>query len=70
MITKIETIEEAREYRYGTWSGNPNGRTYKEGYCAYEIWESGPWIMSCQCSRKNGYGPDGLYCKQHAKKLI
>lgn len=23
------------------------------------------WI---QCSRKRGYGEDGLYCKQHAKR--
>jgi hypothetical protein len=25
------------------------------------------WHFS-QCSRKRGYGKDGLYCKQHAKR--
>ena len=24
-------------------------------------------FFSHQCSRKRGHGPDGLYCKQHAK---
>ncbi|MBI9081619.1 MAG: hypothetical protein JEY79_18005 [Pseudodesulfovibrio sp.] len=23
-----------------------------------------------QCSRKRGHGPDGLYCKQHAKAKL
>ncbi len=26
------------------------------------------WV-SYQCSRKRGHGPDGLYCKQHAKMI-
>jgi hypothetical protein len=35
------------------------------GRCHAEIWDN--WTTS-RCSRKNGYGRDGDYCKQHAKK--
>ena len=34
--------------------------------CVVEVF--GEW-NSYQCSRKRGHGPDGLYCKQHAKKF-
>lgn len=30
--------------------------------CCARVW--GGWHES-QCSRKNGHGPDGAYCKQH-----
>lgn len=66
MNDEPRTIEEARKYRYGEWAGLPTGTPYKEGKCAYEMWSH---IYSRQCSRENGYGPGGLYCKQHAKKL-
>lgn len=64
-----ESIEEARKLRYATWAGNPKGYAYKEGYCVIEVWpgRSRGWIPY-QCRRKNGNGPDGLYCKQHAKR--
>jgi len=69
MIGYPETLEEAKKVRYGTWAGNPNGKKYKDDYCSWEVWpQSGSFVPS-QCSRKNGYGPDGLYCKQHAKKV-
>lgn len=66
MIDTPKTIEEARKYRYRLWAGNPNGKPYREGYCAWEIYDN---FLGCQCSQKNGYGPGRLYCKQHAKKL-
>uniref|UniRef100_A0A6H2A3R7 Uncharacterized protein n=1 Tax=viral metagenome TaxID=1070528 RepID=A0A6H2A3R7_9ZZZZ len=61
-----KTLEEARAYRYNQWAGNPKGWPYQGGRCAYEVWRN---ILGYQCSRKNGHGPSGLYCKQHAKKL-
>ena len=69
MYNPPKTLEEAKKIKYGTWAGNPDGRKYQEGYCAYECAEPGRWIHFYQCSRKNGHGPEGLYCKQHAKMV-
>jgi hypothetical protein len=33
--------------------------------CIAVVYSGG--IRSYQCERKRGYGPGGLYCKQHAK---
>ncbi len=66
MINPPKTLEEAHKYRYNRWSGNPEGLRYKETGCAYEVLDSAGWA-TYQCSRKNGLGPAGLYCKQHAK---
>jgi len=68
MINPPKTREEARKYKYHQWAGNPQGTPYEEGLCAYEVWDRDRW-GSHQCSRKNGHGPDGLYCKQHAKMV-
>lgn len=55
---------------YGEWAGNPKGHKENPENCIEEIWPTGRWGATCryQCNRKRGYGPDGLYCKQHAKK--
>lgn len=66
MFKQPKTLEEARDYRYNKWAGNPNGRKYVEGNCAAEIHVH---RLFYQCSRKNGHGCNGLYCKQHAKKM-
>lgn len=63
-IPRTET--EAQAYRYGCWAGEPKGRKYNPLRCAYEMRPKGTWITS-QCSRDKGYGPGGLFCKQHAK---
>ena len=34
--------------------------------CVTAVWPAGMW-HDHQCTRKRGHGPDGLYCKQHAK---
>jgi hypothetical protein len=47
--------------RYGTWADNPTR-------CIEQVWPSGGTWIPHQCCRKRGHGPDGLYCKQHAKK--
>lgn len=59
----FKTIEEARAHRYGCWGGNPRGRPYAEGRCAESV--SKGFALFGQCERKNGYGPSGLFCKQH-----
>ncbi len=67
MLNYPKTKESARKYRYHCWAGNPKGIPYVEGRCAYEVWNNGRGICSWQCGHYNGYGPDGLYCKQHTK---
>ena len=65
MINYPKSIEEAKEFRYGAWAGNPNGSRYNKGKCAFEVWSDG--FIARQCSRPTGYGPGKLYCKQHAR---
>jgi len=52
------------ERRYGVWNGCPMGRAEDLTLCIEEVWSRIPH----QCRRIRGHGPDGLYCKQHAKK--
>lgn len=54
-----------REKRYGKWAGCPNGRAYDPKRCAEEVQESIRGGLFHQCARKPGYGPDGLFCRQH-----
>ena len=55
------------ERRYGKWGGSPKGRPEDPTLCIEEVCPSSAYIPY-QCTRKRGHGPDGLYCKQHAKK--
>lgn len=58
-LTKKEA--RSRQYNHGYAIG---GRSdYDEERCAATV--SRDW-NSYQCKRKNGHGPEGLYCKQHA----
>jgi hypothetical protein len=57
-----KTIEEARARTYGP---SYRARAYDPSQCCESVWPGGGW-GSAQCSRKPGYGPAGLYCKQHA----
>ncbi len=66
MIDAPKTLEEAKNYKYNEWAGNPGGVSYSEEYCAYEIWQN---MLTYQCSRKPQYGSDNLYCKQHARMI-
>jgi hypothetical protein len=56
------------ELRYGLWSGRPQGQAQDPYRCIEEVWPTGGNWIPYQCCRKRGHGPDGLYCKQHAKK--
>ena len=49
---------------YNQWAGNPKGIPEDTTRCIAEVWDG---FLSYQCSRKRGYGPNGEYCKQHAK---
>jgi len=35
--------------------------------CNYKVWTGSYINPQRRCSRKNGHGNKGLYCKQHAK---
>ena len=62
MINPPLTIKEAQKHKYDHWNKN----SYNELQCAYEVF--GGWT-SYQCQRKNGYGPENLYCKQHTEMV-
>jgi hypothetical protein len=56
------------ERRYGQWAGQLNGRREDITRCVVEIFPRDAYI-SRQCRRLKGYGPEGEYCKQHAKRF-
>ena len=53
---------------YDQWTGNPKGIPEDKANCVAEVTDYSGW-HSFQCQRKRGYGPNGEYCKQHAKKF-
>ena len=53
---------------YGQWAGDPNGQLENPANCIEENRRIRMWGRGAQCTRKRGHGPDGLYCKQHAKR--
>jgi len=61
------TIKELLSYRYGIWAGNMRGVRFEVDKCAHEVSDPRSGITR-QCSRVNGYGKSGLYCKQHMGK--
>jgi hypothetical protein len=63
MIDYFITLDEARKHKYGNMGAMAS---YKEGRCAFEVWDN---FHAYQCKRPKGYGVEGLYCKQHAKKV-
>ena len=60
--------EEASPRKYDEWAGNPKGITEDKTRCVAEVPDFTGW-HSFQCLRKRGFGPNGEYCKQHAKKF-
>lgn len=53
--------------RYGQWAGNEKGNRAEPGLCAKEV-QMRDTPRFKQCSRHRGYGPEGAFCKQHAKE--
>lgn len=52
------------ERRFGCW---PYDWPEDPACCIEPVTPKG-WFKVRQCCRKRGHGPDGLYCRQHAKK--
>lgn len=52
---------------YDQWAGHPKGVPEDPARCVAEVGTGDGWHW-VQCSRKLGYGTNGEYCKQHAKK--
>lgn len=46
---------------------NPIGDPEDKTLCVVEVADSRGWRFH-QCKRKRGFGPDGLYCRQHIKR--
>lgn len=66
------TKEAAKKYVYGLTSFNPDGWPYNKRQCAWEITPIPKNIIlysPYQCYKAPGFGPDKLYCEQHAKRL-
>lgn len=59
--------EDARKHRYGIESFNPKGQAYQENRCAFDI--ARRYGCPGQCLKANGFGPEGIYCRQHAKVM-
>ena len=54
--------------RYGKWAGCSIGTAEDETKCIAEVGSRDSMItVYYQCNRKRGHGPDGAYCKQHAR---
>lgn len=62
-----KTRAEAEKTRYGT---HHHPRAYDPARCAESVRDQGRWPPYHQCERKPGYGPDGLYCKQHDPEAV
>ena len=57
------------ERQYGQWAGNPKGYAEKPTRCVAHVGIGAAGTPGgYQCLRNRGYGPGGLYCKQHAKR--
>ena len=53
---------------YSQWAGKPAGTPENLGRCVEAVWRGYRAFYTTQCYRKRGHGPNGEYCKQHAKK--
>ena len=58
------------ERRYGRWVGRPDGWLEDPDRCIETIHSPRGFVSlyGKQCSRKRGHGPNGEFCKQHAKR--
>lgn len=56
---------------YGQWAGSPKGEKPDYQRCCEAVLGRQRWDhFSHQCSRPNGHGPDGAYCKAHDPKVV
>lgn len=66
MIDHPKTKAEAVAYWKGCHFGMGH---YIENQCVYSVHEDGRSVGFRQCQQKPGFGPEGLYCKRHAKEF-
>lgn len=57
------------ERRYRVWAGNPKGLPERKEFCIATVGDTGRSVLTHQCHKKRGHGPDGEYCKVHAKRF-
>ena len=62
------TKKEAEAHRYGVCPAQQDGVAYDPDRCAEEMLDLKAAIVRYQCARKNGKGPNGLFCGRHAKQ--
>jgi hypothetical protein len=65
MSVYVPRIERDGKRRYGRWAGRPDGDKEDPKCCVVQV--GGDRMSMHQCSRQRGYGPDKLFCHQHAK---
>jgi len=68
MLNKPLTKDEAELKKYGA---SYCARAYDSTQCAKEVADTSNSRLTIfhQCYRKNGQGPEGLYCKLHAERF-
>lgn len=56
---------------YGRWAGNKRGIPENPEKCVWSVYspEVSRGMIDYQCKRKRGHGPEGLFCKTHAKMV-
>ena len=54
--------------RYGQSALNERGDAEDPTRCVDEVWNGPRGMTSSQCRRRRGHGPDGEWCRQHAKQ--
>jgi len=59
------TLTSFHRERYGAWAGNQKGREPDPARCCENVYSNGSMI-SHQCSRLRGFGPEEAYCHQHS----
>jgi hypothetical protein len=56
--------------RYGMWAGQPKGKPEDTSRCIESVRNPNiaRGMVSKQCARPRGFGTNGDFCKQHAKR--
>jgi len=62
MLSPPLTRKQAEKQTYGHY----RPRLFRAEKCAWELYTD---YGQQQCSRAPGHGPDGLYCRQHARMV-
>lgn len=62
---KFTTLTSLHKPRYGDWAGNPRGQRPDPALCCETVWPPGRSMISGQCAKSRGHGPEGAYCAVH-----